>query len=589
MGNSGNLPMNGHPNEALRQLTGSFWFGIGRRSAAAFACNEDWLFRRVEAIEFVDRRSVRRRVSVDFELPRKLPGLGKRAARKTVLVPIAVLQKWPPLMDFHLLDQANQSVSRYLRTTNKELDFGLLLGMADLAFALGDSQIGKASRELRRRSARRLPLTEPERLAPTLRRELAAVVQDSQPSQRAVARAVNKLSAELRNRLREALDRERFLDSTKVATQVAATIDLAARLAGGSILWVPVQGRPGTDRIVKFSYIGPYHGTSPEFLEDPGGRQSRNGDTRWRTPEPLKRIAINCSWRRRIVTIPLLHAGRQVRYHLDVCAPEGSVEILEAKAAALPPATGNGTEDALVRSVPGLAKKYADEEAVLDVPDEWVGPESGGYFMDYGPPLLLASTSSSAGGDSRSQTEKETETSAEIIDRRAHVYLGVAGAPSHRVLLQLKLAATRHGFIQGCAIAAAVIAVLMWLAYAALRPAAIHIEPTVVLLSVVPVVLGYVLARPEEQPFEHYHLSGVRVMALFSGAMPIVGALLLVLTHKGSASDTSPDLTVVRPIWFALAWISTLTAVGLIVSWFRAAPSKDPSDGVTRPESLSPS
>jgi hypothetical protein len=70
--------------------------------------------------------------------------------------------------------------------------------------------------------------------------------------------------------------------------------------------------------------------------------------------------------------------------------------------------------------------------------------------------------------------------------------------------------------------------------------------------------------------------------------MPIVGALLLVLTHEGPVTDTSPDLAVVRPIWLALAVISALTAAGLILSWFRAAPSKDPSDGVAKPGFLPP-
>jgi hypothetical protein len=78
--------------------------------------------------------------------------------------------------------------------------------------------------------------------------------------------------------------------------------------------------------------------------------------------------------------------------------------------------------------------------------------------MDYGKPIPLASTSSTS--DPRSETD--AEASAEIIDRRAHVYLGASGAPSHRVLLQVKLAATRNGFFQGCMIAALMVAALMW-------------------------------------------------------------------------------------------------------------------------------
>jgi hypothetical protein len=83
--------VNGIQDDALSRLGDGVWSGIGRASAAAYAGNEKWLFRRVEAIDFVDRRSVKRSVSVDFEVPGGLPHLGKLSGKGTHLVPIAVM------------------------------------------------------------------------------------------------------------------------------------------------------------------------------------------------------------------------------------------------------------------------------------------------------------------------------------------------------------------------------------------------------------------------------------------------------------------------------------------------------------------
>jgi hypothetical protein len=121
----------------------------------------------------------------------------------------------------------------------------------------------------------------------------------------------------------------------------------------------------------------------------------------------------------------------------------------------------------------------------------------------------------------------------------------------------------------------------MSIAYASLTSAALHLEPTVVLLSVVPVVLGYVLVRPGEDALERYHVSGVRAMALLSGATPILGALTLVLTHT-TALDSPPDLTLARPIWLALLVISGLMAAGLVLSLLVAAPPSERSERASR-------
>lgn len=569
--------MSGSADEALKKLAESLWFEIGRDSAEAYFAHEDWLFRRVETIEFIGRRSVKRSISVDFEVPCNLPSLGDRAPKGALLVPISVFHKWPPTMDFNLVGPTGHPVSRHLGTTNRQLDFGLLLGMADQALTLGESRGERVSCELRRNLARRLKQPEPERLAPALLGELAAVVNSPRPPQTAVAQAVNRLRAELNKRLENALERELKLDREEIANRIAATVDLAARLAGSSILWVVVEGAPGTDRIVKFSYSDVYGGRMPE-LPDEAVAQDESEGRRQSTAEAWwKRCLTACSWRHRRLFISLPHAGRHVRYHLDIRAPQGGVELVTVDVMAFPAAAGaEDVRDVVVRSVEDLARRYRE----LDLPDEWMGPESSRYYMDYGDPIPLATTSPTPNHDGDGKTGADQEAFVEIVDRRTHVYLGARSAPSHRVFLQVKLAASRHGFIQGCLVATSMIAALMFVAYFSLKSVAFHLEATVVLLSVVPVVLGYVLVRPGEDALERYHITGVRLMALFSGAMPILGALTLVFTHTAAASYP-PDLTLVRPVWCVLLIISVLMAAGLLISFLVAVPSKERSEVAT--------
>ena len=79
--------------------------------------------------------------------------------------------------------------------------------------------------------------------------------------------------------------------------------------------------------------------------------------------------------------------------------------------------------------------------------------------------------------------------------------------------------------------------------------------------------------RPGEAALERIRLGACRVLALIAGAMPVVGALTLVLTHHTGAS--TPDLSVARPIWIGLLGISGLTALALIASWRLAAAAHD--------------
>ncbi|HST34446.1 MAG TPA: hypothetical protein VLJ80_13120 [Solirubrobacteraceae bacterium] len=536
---------------------GEFWLEIGRRTAAAYASHEEWLFRRVETIELIDVSLVKRSISVDFEMPRGLPKLRGRAAPETKLVPISVYYKWPPLMDFSFVGPEGHPTSLYKRATNKKLDFGLLLGMAEKALS------GRA---------------DDERLAPQLIRELEEVVEQRRPSKDLVANATNQLRAELKSKLADALRRERLEGHDALITQIAATVDLAGRLSDSSILWVAATGRRGTDRIVKFSYSDLHR--APSDLPHGAVRDDA-------TPEGSKlkhwrrQLEIACSWRARILHVPLPHAGRYVRFHVDV-RTQGGVELAGVEVKALSPAAPTITdptaaEQMTVVSVQDLARKYPEE---LDVPDEWIGPESSRYYLAYDKQTTLTLTSSSPPKetDVRRKAGYDENASTRLVKDRAHVYLGAESTPSHRVWLQLKLAVPRSGFIKGCMLTAFVVALLMTAAYVRLSSAAEHLDATVVLLSIVPVVLGYVLVRPGEQALERDHITGVRTIAMLAGAMPIVGALALVLTHvhrKGMPTPP-PDLSLVKPIWLGLTIAAWLAALALTCSWRKAPASRMP-------------
>ncbi|MHB8243115.1 MAG: hypothetical protein ACYDHN_14140 [Solirubrobacteraceae bacterium] len=512
--------------DKLRERS-DFWLRVGRASGVAYATHPLWLFRRVETIDFVGSGSVKRRVSIDFEVPESLPSLKENAVAGMKLVPISVYPKWPPLMGFDFIGSDGRPTALYRRITNRQLDFGLLLGMVDYAVMLSDPAGATLTREV---------------LTPGIQGQLRTLVADRRPEWPQIAQTTNKLKAYLSNRLGGTPD---------VADQIAATVDLAGRLADSSILWVGVDGEPGTDRIVKFCYDDPYSKTEPWYR-------------RWATA---------CSWRQSNVFISLPHAGRNTIFHLDIQAPHGCVEIAGIDVTALP-AANHKHAGAEAVSVEELAERYPDE---IKKPDRWVGPASTRFYLDYGKPSKLVGTSDPNRSKGR-LSMSEREAAVEIGDGRAHVYLGPKSAPSHRVFLQVKLAMRRDGFVTGCLRAAFGIAVLMSVTWWQLESAADHLEPTAVLLSIVPLVLGYVLVRPGEDALEHHHLSGVRLTALMSGALPIVGTLTLVLTHKtvkGLLPDQMPpDVSVARWVWLGLMICSWVLFLLLLGSFVRARNSE---------------
>jgi hypothetical protein len=291
----------------------NFWAGIGRRSALTFSLRRYWLYRRVESIELLGASAVRRKVSVDLELPKHLPSLEGRGEVDGCLVPISVLAKWPPLMDFNLFGAEEHPASLYAGDTNVSLSYGLLIGLIEVLRLrvqypnLVGAWRGEFNQKELDAFATVVDTVLPPDVLNTLPRllleQLAFIVAQDKPGNQQVAVATRALRDELRPELSSGDD--------SVARDAGEAVDLASQLGNSSILWVPLRGTPGSDRIVKFSYVDP-----------------------WETYESVfRRCLIACSWSERSFWIPLPHAGLHTRYHLDISAPEG-LEVTGARASA---------------------------------------------------------------------------------------------------------------------------------------------------------------------------------------------------------------------------------------------------------------
>jgi hypothetical protein len=493
--------------EIFGSLRKSGWFGIGKDSAPAYLNRKEWLYRRVESIEFVGSRSLRRRISVDFEGPKdeyELPCLKDRGPADGRLVPLSVFFKWPPLHGFDLRGPHDEPISLYKRTTNKELDFGLLMGMVERLGIELDDQLGE-------RLALLVAMNNPPNSwVEKITEQLRTVLSQAQPQSPSTGASDPDPKPEALARHRE---------------YIADTANLAAQLANSSILWAPLRVEPGCDSIVKFSYLDKY--------EHQSGR--------------VRKLLHAFSWQDRRLAIPMPQAGQHTRYHVDVKRPESGIEFVRVQTLALPgmptgvedPVSPGGRRD---ERRPVRAGASADAVSQQSTPAHLEDPSGNAPF-------------------------------AEIVDRRIHIYHPARSAPSHRVYMQLVIAATREGFISQCAAVAVALAALMTVGYAMLKQAAADSAGFVVILAAIPLVLGYMLVRSEE-PMEREGIIGVRLLAVLSGVVPIIGGLALVFRDSESG-----DLGATRPFWAALTLASWLIAIALMWS---AAMAVAPRDALRR-------
>jgi hypothetical protein len=225
-----------------------------------------WMLRRVDRIEFLHERAVRRQTSVDLQLPTLPEGAS------IPLYPLALLRKGP-LKAFDLVDESGRSLSMLTREENVLIAEVLLVRLAHAVVRQsGGSRLESAVAE-----------------------DLRAIPDADIKAARAAY--------------------ERFAESETSSEQRAAIWDapaletLVTQLTENFLLLVPAR-EPASRRIIKFSYEDePIH--------------SGRGSTGWkarvrRMPQFMGLVPV-------VFALPVVGLFRAQSYHAEVEAPQGLV------------------------------------------------------------------------------------------------------------------------------------------------------------------------------------------------------------------------------------------------------------------------
>lgn len=188
-----------------------------------FLTNVDrWVHRRVEQIEFLDDRSVRRKVSVDIELPSNEPER-EVAGKPMDLVPLALLRK-EPLVGFDLRDENGGTVPLLTRQQNAFVSWSLLA-------AVGEAAARNAGFSLP------LPLD--------VLSDLRLLTSERADKAERALKTFKKPRRQDSRPLRKALMRDEVFSS------------FAEALADNFLLLVLLEHQPSGRRVLKFSYVEP--------------------------------------------------------------------------------------------------------------------------------------------------------------------------------------------------------------------------------------------------------------------------------------------------------------------------------------------
>lgn len=246
---------------------------LAEQAVRLFWEKETWIYRRVERISFLNRTLVRRRISVDFEIPTSVLQVKTEddgPVRR--FLPISVLRSWPPVLNLDLRDAADRPIPLLSKAATNKLD-------EDLLTAIGRDAIGDAVDEL----------------GDMLHR---------------IVHRDDKSARDAHVVLREAVSDDFANHQDAEVGRYENFIDLAAVLIDSTMLWVPVDkdADVGDRAIVKIAYDEPV----------------RRHLLRFRS------LLTSLSWRATVVAFDVPHIGDANSYHLELEAPP-SLEIVGAR------------------------------------------------------------------------------------------------------------------------------------------------------------------------------------------------------------------------------------------------------------------
>jgi hypothetical protein len=468
-----------------------------------------WIHRRVDYLSFTEQYMVQRRISIDFTIPQGAQAfVPSDGGPGTYYLPVSLLVKWPPVMRFDFRDDVGAPVPLLTSRKNRAVDAAVLRKLA--------------------------PANPPSTRVPELEEALTAIAASRDVEAR---QALDRFAAALGPYSTGLSDADR-----EAWRQVK---NLAALLVENSLLWVRVSGVPGDRKVVKFGF------------EDPVERQL----VLWR------RLLSALSWRPTTFVYEVPHLSLAMSYHLQIDAPAG-----------------------LAMHYPDI---YLDDprptrRALMpETPDTDRASLTGPALRTFvaGGAIAIRQALRDAGISARAKARKAREglTPTDPLPRRAphfdepapgakyvwntgrRAYMYVSN-PRHRyALVRVEMRAQKHGLVTPAVAAAFLIAALLTWFAAGAGAISSHIEPAVTVLLLVPGLLGYLVVRPGEHPLVRRHLGGVRAVALISGSLPVIAALILL-------SSRHPTTLQLRVGWGLLAFVAWLLAAVLVLSWVLPLP-----------------
>jgi hypothetical protein len=278
------------------ELSPSHLRALGPVGLELWRRGREWVNRRVETIELLDVDTVRLRLSIDFRIPKELPGSVEFAAgEKTFCLPLTILPRKTNLAYFDVRDEDGASLPLLTRQENAQLTNSILTTAARRALA----------EDRERNGDRGLDLSDGliVYLASIPKRPL-------RPAEEFVKGVLNPNDPVVYPDPRVA----------QVLLRSQEFRDLLGLAASCSFIHVPITAEPGERRIVKISLVSPWD--SPAAGTPPGDGESWIRHRGHRTITWL-------GWRAESRYLGLPQVGNSETFHVQISAPE-RVEFTEA-------------------------------------------------------------------------------------------------------------------------------------------------------------------------------------------------------------------------------------------------------------------
>ena len=285
----------------------------GLRLLRGFVGSAQWVVRRVEGIEFVDDRTVRRRVSVDYTVPADAVALRVGEGQTLRILPLALMRR-KNMINFHYRDHDGRPMSLLGLRENQALTLAVVRAWADATL---------------KPSARKRWPQLPEDLGDLLDDVIAGDQAELDSAYRKLERRAKHVPPRVDDRLMTVLE----------------------RLAGNFVLFATECAPPGTRRIVKWSYDEPLtllHSTTgyQGHAQGPCPGRPKKGekaeplsygktgeDQPWWHGNPLR---AGLGLQPTLIRFPTPGAELAASFHIEITAPP-EVSIVQASMLAGPP------------------------------------------------------------------------------------------------------------------------------------------------------------------------------------------------------------------------------------------------------------